>query len=101
MQKSHPFPVGPVLMVLGAVLLFICLCFAKQIPWIATIAGLSGIALFFIGFRFQAGSGGFRCPHCGAKILMQNKWVQLRRKEPSFHCPHCRTLLRTDGGIII
>ena len=101
MKHSNPFPTSPVMMVSGVVLLVISALLRTTFPWLCVFLGLSGIVLFFVGFRFLTGPTHILCPQCQKKVYIRNRLLRELPSTGSLHCPHCGTILRTDSRTII
>ena len=101
MKSSDSFPFGPVLMGFGAIVLITAALTASVFPWLCVLLGLSGIAVFFAGFRFLAGSNYVRCPRCDAKNYIQNRNRRALVTDGRLTCIKCGTILRTDSRTIV
>ena len=97
MKASNSFPTGPVLMVFGVVLLVSAALSASAVPWLCVLLGLSGIALFFLGFRFLAGPNHIPCPRCQAKNYIRNQNRRALVADGALTCVKCGTILRRDS----
>ena len=101
MKHSSASPLGSVMMASGIVLLVITAVLPRTFPWLCVFLGLSGVVLFFVGFRFLAGPNHILCPQCRKKIYIRNRLARTLATDGVLNCPHCGSVLRTDSRTII
>ena len=99
MKTSNSFSTGPVLMVFGVVLLVAAALSASAVPWLCVLLGLSGIALFFAGFRFLAGPNHIPCPRCQTKNYIRNRNRRALVVDGALTCVKCGTILRRNNQL--
>ena len=98
MKHSINFPFGPVLMVSGVVLMVTAVILASTFPWLCVFLGLSGITLFFVGFRFLSGSTYVLCPRCQAKNYIRNRARRTMVTDGVLTCIKCGAMLRRNSN---